>query len=125
MKRILAALLLTAMPLLAQDRLERPVVASATGATINVAFTLGSLGFVQDVTVKSDISGINTAVVYAVDSNIGHTNTIATWVFTNHCLNRISSTWPVQQGDIVRTVFTGSSTGTNNTTEVWFKNVTH
>jgi hypothetical protein len=127
MKRILgwlAPLILTAS-VCAQDTLERPVTMTSTGPVVNVTFTQGSLGYIQDVFLISRWVGCNTGTLYVVNSTIGHTNILATWAFTNNSQNRITSPWPVQAGDIVRTEFTYTGLATNNSTTVWFGNVQH
>lgn len=107
----------------AQDVLVKPVTASATNPTVNVTFTLGTLGYVEDIYIQSTVSGINTGTVYVVNNN--HTNLVGTWVFTNDSLHRITRAYPVQHGDVVRCVFTASGTTVTSTVGVWFKNVVH
>ena len=118
-----ALVLAIAGSLFAQDRLERPVTGTSTGDTINITFTLGTLGFVQDVYVNSAVVGINTGSIYTVHNSTGFTNLIATWIFTNQPTTRIDSPHPVQKDDVVRCVLTRSAIATNNTVAVWFKNV--
>lgn len=109
--------------LFAQDRLERPVSNTSTSATLNVTFAVGTLGYVQDISINSGL-GANTATVYIVNYNLGVTNNVGVWVFTNSAQTRISSAWPVEKEDIVRCVLTqGNAPSTNNTLAVWFKNV--
>lgn len=108
---------------LAQDRLEKPVTESSTNATVNVTFTLGTVGYVDDIYIQSTVSGINTGTVYVVNNN--HTNLVGAWVFTNDSLHRITRAYPVQQGDVVRCVFTASATDVTGTVGAWFKNVVH
>jgi len=126
MKMLLATLLAVtfAVSTFAQDKLERPVSTTSTAATINVTFTLGTLGYVQDIAVRSDIVGINTAAVSIVNSTLLFTNTVATLVFTNTVPSRIvSAAWPVEKDDVVRCVMTRSAIATNTVVSVWFKNV--
>lgn len=128
MKRIidwLVPVLLTASVATAGDVLERPVTSTGTGATITVTFNTGSLGFLQDVVLISRMPHINTGTVYVVNSVLGHTNLVAAWVFTNNSQSRISSPWPVQQGDIVQVDFTASKTNVTESVTAWFKNVQH
>ena len=126
MKTLIAAsaafALAIAGSLLAQDRLERPVSNTSTAATLNVTFAVGTLGYVQDISIKTGL-GANTATVYIVNYNLGVTNNVGVWVFTNSAQTRISSAWPVEKEDIVRCVLTQNAPATNNTLAVWFKNV--
>jgi hypothetical protein len=64
-----------------------------------------------------------TGVVKVINSDLGFTNTVGTWTYTNQSLNRITD-YPVQRGDIVQVTFTGSSNGIYNAAHAWFKNVT-
>ncbi len=105
----------------AQDKLELPVTASGTSGTVQVTFTLGTLGFLQDVSLKSYCA--NTGTVTIVDSTLGHTNTIGALAFTGTSQTRISAAWPVQRGDVISVAFTAASVGTNSTVSCWFKNV--
>jgi len=120
---VVIVLIPLAIALFAQDCLERPVSNTSTAATLNVTFAVGTLGYVQDVALKSDQVGINTATVSIVNSNLGITNNVGTWIFTNSAQTRISSAWPVEKEDIVRCVLTRNAPATNNTLAVWFKNV--
>lgn len=123
MKRLIAMLALLAIPYatFAQDALERPVVASGTGAVQEVVFTLGSLGYLQDVVLKS--FRINTGLVVIVDSTLGITNTVGLIAYNATNQSRISASWPIRRGDIVRTTFETSIVGSNNVVAAWFKNV--
>lgn len=124
MKRLAVLLaLLVAVPVFAQDRLEKPVSQTSTAAVVNVTFTLGAVGFLQDVLLYSQVTGIQTGTLYVINSTMGHTNYVAAWVFTNNSQSRLSSAWPVQFGDVIRTEFTASSLVSNNISSCWFKNV--
>lgn len=122
MKRTLLVLLLMAGPLLAQDQLENPVTASSTTTVVNLTFTLGKTAYLDDLFLQSGFAVCQTGVVKVINSDLGFTNTVGTWTFTNQSLNRITD-YPVLRGDIVTVTFTGSSTNIYNTVFAWFKNV--
>jgi hypothetical protein len=110
-------------PLFAQDRLEHPVTAASTSTVVNLTFTLGSRGYLDDLFLQSGFAVCQTGAVVVVNSTLNFTNVVGTWTFTNQSLNRITD-YPLQYGDIVRVTFTGSLTNINNTAFGWFKNVT-
>lgn len=123
MKRLLALLMLCAVPAFAQDVLEKPVSASSTSATISVTFTLGTTGYLEALQLETSGSAIQTGTVSVVNSTLGYTNTVGAWVFTNQSLNSLSRSYPMQQGDTVVVVFTYSATNATSKVHTWFKNV--
>ena len=127
MKMLAAALSsFLALSAFAGDVLEKPVSSAATtAATHRVTFTLGSLGFLQDVVLKSWQT--NTGTVTIVNSAIGETNTLGSFTFTSTFQPRITNSYPMQNGDYVQVVYT-AAVATNatylNKVSCWFKNVT-
>ena len=127
--KMLAAVLSSflALSAFAGDVLELPVSSAAsTSATHRVTFTLGTVGFLQDVVFKS-YAGVNTGTVTVVNSAIGETNTLGAFTFTSTFQPRITNSYPMQNGDYVQVVYTAAVT-TNatylNKASCWFKNVT-
>lgn len=109
---------------LAGDVLESPVSsASSTSATHQVTFTLGSLGFLQDVVLKSYCT--NTGTVTLVSSTLGVTNTLGTLESTATSQARITGSYPVQRGDIIKVVYANSTALSTNQSQLscWFKDV--
>lgn len=126
MKRIIAVLLLACSTAMAQEILEKPVSNTGTGATVDVTFMLGSVGWVQDIFLYCQASTIQTGTVSIINTANSFTNSlIGTFVFTNMSMNRLSQAYPVQFGDIIRTTFTSHANGVTNKPYVWFKNVVH
>lgn len=122
MKLTLLVLLLMAGSVFAQDRIENPVVASSTTTVVNLTFTLGDRGYLDDLFLQSGFAVCQTGAVLVVNAAQNFTNVVGTWTFTNQSLNRISD-YPLQNGDIVRVTFTGVSNGISNKAIGWFKNV--
>jgi len=126
--KMLATVLLSFLTLsaFAGDVLELPVSsADNTAATHRVTFTLGKVGFLQDVVLKSWQT--NTGTVTIVNSAIGETNTLGAFTFTSTFQPRITNSYPMQNGDYVQVVYT-AAVATNatylNKASCWFKNVT-
>jgi len=128
MKMLAAALSsFLALSAFAGDVLELPVSSAAsTSATHRVTFTLGMVGFLQDVVLHS-YAGVDTGTVTIVNDSIGMTNGVGTFVFTPTSQPRITNSFPMQRGDYVQVVYT-ASVATNatylNKATCWFKNVT-
>jgi len=114
-----------ALSAFAGDVLELPVSSAAsTAATHRVTFTLGTVGFLQDVVLNSYAA--NTGTVTIVNDSIGMTNTLGVFAFTYMFQPRITNSFPVQRGDYVQVVYTANTAlATNlNKATCWFKNVT-
>lgn len=110
---------------LAGDVLELPVSSTAsTSDTHQVTFTLGTVGFLQDVVLKS-YAGVNTGTVTIVNDTIGMTNTLGVFAFTPTSQPRITNSFPVQRGDYVKVVYTASTALSTNLNKLtcWFKDV--
>ena len=126
MKMLAAALSsFLALSAFAGDVLEKPVSSAATtAATHRVTFTLGSLGFLQDVVLKSYTA--NTGTVTIVNDTIGMTNTLGVFAFTDTFQPRITNSFPMQRGDYVQVVYTANTALATNLNKLtcWFKNVT-
>lgn len=126
MKMLAAALSsFLALSAFAGDVLESPVSsASSTSATHRVTFTLGSLGFLQDVVLKSYCT--NTGTVTLVSTTLGVTNTLGTLESTATSQGRITGSYPVQRGDVIQVAYANSTALSTNQNQLscWFKNVT-
>ena len=109
----------------AGDVLELPVSsASSTSATHRVTFTLGNVGYLQDVVLKSYRT--NTGTVTLVSSTLGVTNTLGTLEVTASSQGRITGEYPVQRGDYVQVVYANSTALSTNQNQLscWFDNIT-
>lgn len=125
--KVLIALLvsLVASFAFAGDVLELPVSSTAsTSATHQVTFTLGTVGFLQDVVLKS-YAGSNTGTVTIVNDTIGMTNTLGVFAFTPTSQPRITNSFPVQRGDYIKVVYSASQTNATSLNKLtcWFKDV--
>jgi hypothetical protein len=122
MKRTLLVLLLTSGSLFAQDRIEYPVTVTSTNAVLEMPFTLGDRGYLDDVFLQCGLAGGQTGTVVLVNTTLGFTNAVGPLILTNQSVNRVAD-YPVMRGDILRVTFTSSATNVTNSVFGWFKNV--